>query len=195
MLRKILLVGALFASAAAIADGISGTVVITSTTITNALGFTPLSQALSAGHVYVGNGSNVGVDTAVGVGLAGAAGSLTSNANQQVGYQPGLETSIVNTKGAFAKFSKASTVDNLEGSASQFTCTVNPTITLFECGTSTTCGSPTTIGTVTITASGTVVDGSITSANITAVDYVAWAITAGACTVIDISGFAQVHSN
>lgn len=155
-----------------------------------------VSNALTNGHVYVGNGSNVAMDTAPGTGLTGGAGSISSNATEHMSYQPGLITTIVNTKSVFAKFSKASTVDNLEGSSQSFTCTVNPVITMYECGVSSTCASsPVTIGTVTVTAAGTVVDGTVSAPAITAGDYVAFAISAGTCTGLDISAVAQVHAN
>lgn len=178
------------------ADGISGTMQLTANMITTALGFTPPSNALTSGHVYVGNGSNVATDTAPGTGLTGGAGSISSNATEHMSYQPGLITTIVNTKSVFAKFSTASTVDNLEGSSQSFTCTVNPVITMYECGVSSTCASsPVTIGTVTVTAAGTVADGTVSAPAITAGDYVAFAISAGTCTGLDISAVAQVHAN
>lgn len=131
-----------------------------------------------------------------GTGMAVSAGNVTSNAEDTISFQPGLLTSVTNTKGVFGKFVKTSTVDNIEASAILFTCVSNPTITLYECGTSATCSvSPTTIGFAIVTTTGTVVDGSITSATITAGDYVAWAISAGTCTSLDISATAQVHSN
>lgn len=120
-------------------------------------------------------------------------GDLSINS---VSYQPGLLTTLNATKAAFYKFSKATTVDNIEGSANTFSCVGNPTVTVFECGTSTTCASsPVTIGTVTLTAAGAVVDGTINSAAITAGDYVAFAETAGTCASSDIAVTAQTHSN
>jgi hypothetical protein len=144
-----------------------------------------------------GDISNAGTvcPTSPGTGLAIASTSLNSNAESTNHFSPGLVAAIVNTKGAFTKWVKASTVDNIEGSASTFTCTGNPTITLYECGTSATCATPTTIGSVTVTASGTVVDGTVSSAAIVAGDYTAWAISAGTCASLDIFGTAQVHSN
>lgn len=118
-----------------------------------------------------------------------------SGAEQTNTFQPGLVTAIVNTKGAFSKWVKASTVDNIEVSATQFTCTVNPTVSFFECGTSTTCASPTTIGSATITAAGTVVDGTVSAPAIAAGDYTSWSVSAGTCTVLDIAGQAQAHAN
>ncbi len=66
---------------------------------------------------------------------------------------------------------------------------------MYECGTSSTCATPTTIGTCTVTASGQVFDGTVSSATITAADYQGWALTSGTCTSLDISATAQVHSN
>lgn len=114
---------------------------------------------------------------------------------EHISYQPGLLTALNATKAAFTKFTKASTVDNIEGSANTFSCVSNPTITVFECGTSTTCGTPTTIGTVVVTAAGTVVDGTVSSAAITAGDYVAFAQTSGTCASADLAAVVQVHAN
>lgn len=123
-------------------------------------------------------------------------GALNSKPSDHLSFQPGLMTAVSNAKAAFHKVSQNSTVDNLEVSAQQFSCTGNPTITMYECGTSTTCASsPVTIGTATITAAGTVVDGAISSAAITAGDYVAFAVSAGTCITLDIAATAQIHTN
>jgi hypothetical protein len=124
--------------------------------------------------------------------VAAAAGS---GAVDHISYQPGLLTAVNATKAAYHKFSRAVTVDNIEGSAATFSCIANPTVTVFECGTSTTCATPTTIGTVTVTAAGAVVDGTVSSAAITAGDYVAFSMTAGTCASVDIAATVQVHAN
>ncbi len=116
-------------------------------------------------------------------------------ATEHVSYQPGLLTAVNPTKAAFHKFSKTSTVDNIEGSAATFSCVANPTVTVFECGTSATCAAPTTIGTVTVTVAGTVADGTVSSAAIAAGDYVAFAMTAGTCASVDVAATVQVHAN
>lgn len=102
-----------------------------------------------------------------------------------ISYQPGLQTSIVNSIGAFHKFTRAATVTNIEVSADQLTCVTPPTITVFNCGVSKTCATPTTIGTGAIATVSTVVDGTITAASVAAGNYVAFEITAGACTLVD----------
>lgn len=118
-----------------------------------------------------------------------------SGAPQTVTYQPGLLTAVNATIGVFKKFTKASTVNNIVGSAITFSCVANPTITMYECGTSTTCATPTTIGTVTVTAAGTRVDGTVSNAAVAAGDSIAWAITAGTCASLDISANAEVTAN
>lgn len=129
-----------------------------------------------------------------GKNLASAT-QLGSSAELNIDYQPGLITAVASTKSAFSKFVKASTLDNLEVSAAAATCTVNATITLYECGTSTGCATPTAMGSATVVTAGTVVDGTLTSTAITAGDYVAWAISAGTCTSLDIAATAQIHAN
>lgn len=129
------------------------------------------------------------------VALAAGCSLGPGSAVEHVSYQPGLLTAVNSTKAVFHKFSKAATVDNIEGSAATFSCVSNPTITVYECGTSTTCATPTTIGSVTVTAAGTVVDGAISSAAITAGDYVAFAMSAGTCASVDVAATVQVHSN
>lgn len=126
----------------------------------------------------------------------GTKGALNSVRADHISFQPGLMTAVSNAKAGFHKISQSSTVDNLEVSAQQFSCTGNPTITMYECGTSTTCASsPVTIGTATISAAGTVVEGTLSSAAITAGDYVAFAVSAGTCITLDIAATAQIHSN
>lgn len=128
--------------------------------------------------------------------ITGVTGLNGSGAEQTIDFQPGLLTAVTNTKGVFGKFVKASTVDNIIASALLFTCVSNPTITLYECGTDASCvTSPVTIGSATVTAAGTAVTGTVSAAAITAGDFIAWAISAGTCTSLDISANAQVHAN
>lgn len=141
-------------------------------------------------------GSSAMTWTAAGTGMVVTGGNLNSNAVYQMSFQPGLVAAVTNTKSVFSKVSKASTVDNIEASASIFSCAGNPTITMYECGTDASCAtSPTTIGTSTVTAAGQAFDGTVSNAAITAGDYVAFAISAGTCTSLDIAATAQVHSN
>lgn len=110
-------------------------------------------------------------------------------------FSPGLLTSITGTTGSFAKVTKASTVDNMVAASTTLVCLTNPTITLQECGTSATCASPTTLGSVTLTTSGTAVASSLSSTAIAAGDYVAWSISAGVCTSLNVAANAQIHAN
>lgn len=133
-----------------------------------------------------------------GTGISVSGNTLSSNAINNLVFPLGPTTTLTGFTGKFGfyKVGNASTVDNILASSVDFTCSVNPTITFYECGTSTTCASsPTTIGSVTITAAGTVVSGTVSNSSITAGDYVAAAVTAGTCTVLDIEGTMQIHAN
>lgn len=109
--------------------------------------------------------------------------------------QPGAQTAVTATAFAFYRVPRSVTVDTIAGSALTFTCTVNPQLNFLNCGTSTTCASPTTIGSVTVTAASTEVDGAVTTANalVPAGNLVAWTISPGTCTVLDIAGTAIAH--
>ena len=110
-------------------------------------------------------------------------------------FAPGLLTSLLNTKGGFTKIPFASTVTNISVSAISFSCVSNPTITLYECGSSASCATPTTIGSATLTAAGAAVNGTISSASVAAGDYVAWAISAGTCVSLGATATAQLTVN
>jgi hypothetical protein len=159
-----------------------------------------LGDLISTERIYImpdidGTITVLGNNT-IGTGSFLLGSQAGSGAEQTISFQPGLLTAVTNTKGVFGKFVKDSTVDNITGSAIIFTCAGNPTITLYECGTDTTCASsPTTIGSVTVTAAGTAIDGTVSNPAITAGDYVAWAISSGTCTTLDVSATAQVHAN
>ena len=136
---------------------------------------------------------DAGITYGTGLGLIGSV--VSSNAESTNSFSTGPVTSVSNTVGAFTKWAKASTVDNIVGSALTFTCTGNPVVTLYECGASLSCSGPTTIGSVTVTAAGAAVLGTISSSAIAAGDYTAWAVSAGTCSALNIAGTAQVHSN
>lgn len=142
------------------------------------------------------NTCNGGLTNTAGVCSLAATGGNGSGAEQTVSYQPGLLTAVTSTKSVFSKFVKSSTVDNIEGSAYLFSCVSNPTITMYECGTDANCATtPTTIGSVTVTAAGVAVDGTVSNAAIAAGHYVAWALSSGTCTSLDIAANAQIHAN
>lgn len=131
--------------------------------------------------------------------------SLTINGDSAITAGPrafiqadtGNLTSIV-ASGQYdpVKVVKAGTVENIVATASAFTCTGNPTITLEDCGTAAgACASPTALGSATVTAANTSVDGTITSATITAGHYLVWETTAGTCTALNISASAEYRMN
>lgn len=167
--------------------------------------FRSTTNTFTVGNAAGGNGSlNVlgtlqqasnQVFSVAGTGLSSSTSTVNSNAVWQTSFQPGLLTSVTNTISAYSKVSKAATVDNMVASALLLTCVTNPTVTFYECGVSTTCSSPTTIATVQVTAAGTATPATLSSAAVTAGDYVGWAISAGTCTSLDISATAQIHSN
>ena len=191
-MKKILIVAALLFGFAALVYGQGVPLPFSATAGGDLAGTYPNPTVAKIGGVSVGAAATANA----GVGIGIAANAINSNATEHMSFQPGLITTIVNTKSVFAKFSKTSTVDNIEGSSQSFTCTGNPVVTMYECGTSATCAaSPVTIGSVTVTAAGTVADGTVSAPAITAGDYVAWAISSGTCTGLDISAVAQVHAN
>lgn len=178
--------------------GTTSAIDVTTSSTSNTINFgniwtvTGTDTASTSNGTIAGNLNVVGTLQQNGVNVSAAG----SGAEQTVSFQPGLITAVTNTKGVFGKFVKTSTVDNIVGSAVTFTCAGNPTITMYECGTTAACNSsPVTIGSVTVTAGGTATDGTINSATITAGDYVAFAISAGTCTALDIAATAQVHAN
>lgn len=74
-------------------------------------------------------------------------------------------------------------LEHLTAFVSAFTCSVNPTFTIYDCGTSASCASPTADGTVTPTATGlTNGDAGITTPTVAAGHYIELALTAGTCT-------------
>lgn len=196
-------------SANIITDTTTGTKIGTATT--QKLGFfnaTPVTQPAASAEIgallaNVGlrtSGNAYPITTSGTVNLSGSntinGYATTAKAAQTLTYQPGLLTAVNATIGVYGKVSNASTVDNLIGSAVTFSCVANPTITMYECGTSATCASsPVTIGTVTVTAAGQAFVGTVSNSAITAGDYIGWAMTAGTCASIDISANAQIHSN
>lgn len=123
--------------------------------------------------------------------------TITAGPRAFIQADTGNLTSIV-ASGQYnpVKVVKSGTIENIVGTASAFTCSVNPTITLEDCGTSAgTCASPTALGSATVTAANTSVDGTITSATITAGHYLVWETTAGTCTSLNLSASAEYRMN
>lgn len=124
-----------------------------------------------------------------------ATGGTGSGAEAVDNFSPGLVSSVTSVYNHYTKWVKASTVDNMIASAMTLTCTGNPTVTFYECGSSASCSAPTTIASVTVTATGTATPATISSSAIAAGDYTAWQISAGTCAALDIGAKAQVHAN
>ena len=133
---------------------------------------------------HAGNGIFHGQVSASSVNAPNAAGFLP--------FSTGSLTAIsANEMVGAGQAARALSVSNVVGSATTFTCSVNPVLTLFDCGASAgACNSGTAVGSVTLTAAGSVTAGSVTHASIVSGDYWAWEITAGTCTVLDASGSA-----
>lgn len=87
--------------------------------------------------------------------------------------------------------SSAQTIKTITAQASVFTCTGNPTLTLFDCGTSSSsCSSGTSIGTATLTGANSIVTGSFTPYALALSHYWAWLVTSGTCTALNATGTA-----
>lgn len=128
------------------------------------------------GTLAVGNGGS-GRATAISAPLSFTA-NLTSIASNQIV--------------AYGKLSAAATIQNMVAEATSFTCVSNPTLTLYDCGTS--AGACTTgrtaLASVTLTASGGA-DGTVTTAGIAAGHYWAVETTGGTCTTLTTTGTAD----
>ena len=125
-----------------------------------------------------------------GVTFANAPGGFAN-------FDTGNLTSIIaNQNIAMGKTARAMKVESFIAiAATGFTCGTNPTLTLFDCGTSVNTGctvGTTSLATVTVTAAGTEVDGTVTTPNIAAAHYWAIQFTAGACTVLALTGSAEM---
>jgi hypothetical protein len=172
---------------------------------TEPAGVYAIDLSASTGNVVIGNsitsgfnkGSATTIDPGVGniVALNGGDVTATAQSQQNIAFQTGPLAAVASTKGGFSRFSRSSTIDNMEASATTLTCSVNPTVTLYECGASPACADPVVIGSATVGASGMAVDGTVLNAGIAAGDYVAWALSAGTCSALSISATAQLHSN
>jgi hypothetical protein len=124
-------------------------------------------------------------------------GVVSSNAFDHFAFTPGvLNPASMAAKVGFFKVGKASTVDNIVGSAAEWTCSTSPQVNLWECGVSTTCASsPVQMGNVTVGTSGSAFTGTVSSPAITAGDFVAFSVTPGTCSLLDIQVGVQIHAN
>lgn len=116
---------------------------------------------------------------------SGSAGSLSGPVGASFSVSVG-STSLAGTDflGVF-KTTTAITVANIEAAAGALgTCSTNPTITFYDCGSSASCTSPTTIGSVTVSAASTVTNGTVSSASVAAGHFVVGQLTAGSCVTL-----------
>ena len=114
-------------------------------------------------------------------------------ANAYMAFEaPGLTAITVNAIFGYGLTVGAHNIDNMTIDAPSFTCSVNPTFTLYDCGTSIgacTAGR-TALANVTLTAANTPVLGTVTQAAIAAGHYWAVETSAGTCTVLTALGSA-----
>lgn len=159
---------------------------------------TPLFRIGTSSSSVGGLGSGTFSGTISGPSFAiNGDNAITAGPRAFIQADTGNLTSIV-ASGQYnpVKAVKAGTIENIVATASAFTCTGNPTITLEDCGTSAgACASPTALGSATVTAANTSVDGTITSATITAGHYLVWETTAGTCTTLNLSASAEYRMN
>lgn len=155
------------------------------------------SQTADYLNIKTSGGSSLfKVDGSGVVTVAGSQVALKGASESYIQVSSGLLSSVNVSSAIFlqsGKTTRAQTIEFIQGIASTFSvCTTNPTLTLYDCGTSSACGSPSTLAAVTITAGATITDGTISSATIPAGHYWAWALTAGVCTSLSASATAQV---
>lgn len=110
-------------------------------------------------------------------------------------WSTGDQTAIVTGMAGFTKVPRPTSIDNITASAQSATCSDDPGVTVYECGTSTTCQTPTTIATVTLTsiAAGTAYPATIVNPQINAGDYIAFATSGGTCSASNISVNVMGH--
>jgi hypothetical protein len=129
--------------------------------------------------------------------IAGTVSGTQTNAVTFVSYESGWVANLAsaNKFARFSKVGKSSTIDNLMGASVGFSCSINPTISLMDCGTSNTCTAGTaTLASVVVTTQAQVAQGTIITPTITAGDFIAW-IVGGNCTNSELNASAQIHQN
>lgn len=124
-----------------------------------------------------------------GIGISQAPQSFWS-------FNTGALTSITaNQIVGIGHATRAMTVENISGVATTLTCSVDPIVTLLDCGTTPTdCTTgTTTLSSLTFTAANTVTTNTIAVPGIDANHYWAFQITAGTCTDFNLTGTAGVR--
>ncbi len=131
---------------------------------------------------------------------SGGGGSSGGGPVQQQGtysyvtYQPGHLGAVSAVKALLHKAVVKSYVDAITGSAIEFSCVANPTITFYSCSDTSCSSTPTTLGTVTVTAAGTVVDGTVSSPVINQGNYLAASMTGGTCANSNLMAGMSIHT-
>lgn len=154
---------------------------------------------------FTGPASSLRLDAASNYYFVKNSAALGGSATKELISSPGAASSFMSlATGTLTSLSmnqiigsglapRALTIENVVASAANFTCITNPTLTLYDCGTSAgACTAGTTaLASVTLTAANTQTLGSVTSASIAAGHYWAWEVTAGSCTGLNASGSAE----
>lgn len=138
------------------------------------------------------NGANVEVSFDATIPIVGWSSNTIGGVGGYMPFSTGSLTSLPsNDIVGSGLTSAAETIKTITAQASNFTCSSNPTLTLYDCGTtSTSCTSGTSIGSVTLTAANTITVPSVTAYSLAISHYWAWIITAGTCTVLNATGTA-----
>jgi len=140
-------------------------------------------------QVIVGTGNTMKMYASGGWGLNSDSQLISSMVMLRGGFKgdTGPLTSVIGTPVLSGTVNTDPVyIEHLTGYASSLTCSVNPTFTVYDCGTSPACASPTAIAAVTPTAAGmTSGDSGITTHTVAASHYLEIVLTAGTCTALN----------
>lgn len=123
-------------------------------------------------------------------GASGATGVSTGSFPLSTGTLSGLSANEIVGNGRVAV---TTVITYAVAAANTFSCVANPTLTLYDCGTSAgACTAGTTLlAAVTLTGSAAQTDGTVSVGSLAAGHYWAWEITAGTCASLNATGAAQ----
>lgn len=86
---------------------------------------------------------------------------------------------------------RAVNIENLEAYAKTFTCGTNPVVSFYDCASDPTCAAPVDMADVTLTATGSITDGTVSTAALAATHYWQIVLSAGVCTALNLTATAQ----